>query len=79
MCLLNKGGSRSDAILQVGMTEQIHDRWRKQYGDKGTDQLNELKKLQQNNRERAFSNNDFRTCSLTESEFNSILNKEKNL
>ena len=47
--LVGQGIVRSDAIRQVGITEQTCYRWRKQYGGMGTDQLRELKKVQKEN------------------------------
>ena len=41
--------ARVDAIRQAGLTEQTYDRWRKQYGGIGTNQLKELKQLQKEN------------------------------
>ena len=38
-----------DAIRQVQITEQTFCRWRKQFGDMGTDQLKELKRFQKEN------------------------------
>ena len=40
---------RIDAIRQVRITEQTYYRWRKQYGEMGTDQMKELKRLQKEN------------------------------
>lgn len=40
---------RVDAIRQVQITEQTFYCWRKQYGNMGTDQLRELKRLQKEN------------------------------
>lgn len=31
-----------DAVRQIGITQQTHYRWRKQYGGMGADQLKEL-------------------------------------
>lgn len=36
-----------DAIRQIGVTEQTYYRWKKKYGGMGTDQLKELKHLQE--------------------------------
>ena len=47
--LCGQGMPRIDAIRQVQITEQTFYRWRKQYGGMGTDQLKELKRLQQEN------------------------------
>lgn len=41
--------ARVDAIREVRITEQTYHRWRKQYGGIGTDQLRELKRLQNEN------------------------------
>ena len=37
--LMGQGMSRLDAIRQIGIVEQTHYRWRKQYGGMGIDQL----------------------------------------
>ena len=42
--LVGQGQSRLDAIRSIG-----YYRWRKQYGGMGTDQVRELKRLQQEN------------------------------
>lgn len=47
--LVGQGMARVDAIRQVSITEQTYYRWRKQYGSMGTDQLKELKKVQNEN------------------------------
>ncbi len=47
--LVGQGMARVDAIREVRITEQIYNRWRKQYGGMGTDQLKELKRLQKDN------------------------------
>jgi len=47
--LMGQGMSRLDAICQIGVVEQTHYRWRKQYGGMGVDQLKELKRLQKEN------------------------------
>ena len=47
--LVGQGAARVDAIREVRITEQNYYRWRKQYGGMGTDQLKELKRLQQEN------------------------------
>ncbi len=47
--LVGQGMARIDAIRRIGITEQTYYRWRKQYGGMGTDQLNELKRLQKEN------------------------------
>jgi len=47
--LVGQGMQRVDAIREVCVTEQTDDRWRKQYGGMGTDQLKELKRLQKEN------------------------------
>lgn len=41
-----QGMPRLDAIRQIGVTEQTYYRWKKKYGGMGTDQLKELKRLQ---------------------------------
>ena len=40
---------RIDAIRLIGVSEQTYNRWRKQYGGMGTDQVKELKRLQNEN------------------------------
>lgn len=45
--LVGQGQSRLDAIRSIGIVEQTYYRWRKQYGGMGTDQVRELKRLQQ--------------------------------
>ena len=40
---------RIDAIRLIGVSEQTYNRWRKQYGGMGTDQVKELKRLQKEN------------------------------
>ena len=47
--LMGQGMSRLDAIRQIGIVEQTDNRWRKQYGGMGVDQLKELKRLQKEN------------------------------
>jgi transposase-like protein len=47
--LVGQGRSRLDAIRSIGIVEQTYYRWRKQYGGMGTDQVRELKRLQQEN------------------------------
>lgn len=42
-------GPAVEAVIDGGVTEQTYYRWRKQYGDMGTDQLKELKRLQKEN------------------------------
>ena len=44
--LVGQGMQSVDAIREVHIAEQTYDRWRKQYGGMGTDQLQELKRLQ---------------------------------
>ena len=44
--LTGQGMPRLDAIRQIGVTEQTYYRWKKKYGGMGTDQLKELKRLQ---------------------------------
>ena len=44
--LVGQGMPRADAIRQIGVTEQTYCRWRRNCGGMGTEQLNELKKLQ---------------------------------
>jgi len=47
--LTGQGMPRLDAIRQISVTEQTYYRWKKKYGGMGTDQLKELKRLQQEN------------------------------
>ena len=47
--LVGQGKAQIDAILEIGVVEQIYYRWRKKYGGTGTDQLKELKRLQKEN------------------------------
>ncbi len=47
--LVGQGQSRLDAIRSIGIVEQTYYRWRRQYGGVGTDQVRELKRLQQEN------------------------------
>lgn len=47
--LIGQGMPRNDAIRQVRITEQTYYRSRKQYCEMGTDQLQELKRLQKEN------------------------------
>ena len=47
--LTGQGMPRLDAIRQIGVTEQTYYRWKKKYGGMGTEQLNELKRLQKEN------------------------------
>lgn len=43
--LFGQGNARVDAIKYISFTEQTYYRWGKQYGDIGTNQLKELKKV----------------------------------
>ena len=47
--LLGQGMPRIDAIRQIGLTEQTYHRWKKKYGGMGTEQLKDLKCLQNEN------------------------------
>ena len=47
--LMGQGMSRLNAIRQISVVEQTYNRWRKQYGGMGVDQLKELKRLQKEN------------------------------
>ena len=47
--LMGQGMSRLDAIRQIGVVEQTYYRWKKKYGEMGTDQLKEFKRLQKEN------------------------------
>ena len=40
---------RLDAIRQISVTEQTYYRWRKNYGETGTEQLKELKRQKKEN------------------------------
>ena len=48
--LMGQGMPRIDAIRQIGVTEQTYYRWKKKYGGMGTEQLKELKRLQNGKR-----------------------------
>ena len=43
---MGQGMPRIDAIRQISVTEQTYYRWKKKYGGMGTDQLKDLKRLQ---------------------------------
>ena len=43
--LAGQGMARNDEIREISITEQTYFRWRKQYGEMGTDQLRQLKRL----------------------------------
>ena len=45
--LHSEGSTIADAIRQIGVSEVTFYRWRKEYGGMGTDQLKELKRLQE--------------------------------
>ena len=47
--LVGQGMARIDAIQQISIAEHTYYRWLKQYGDMGTGQLKELKRLQKEN------------------------------
>ncbi len=47
--LHSEGSTIADAIRQIGVSEVTFYRWRKEYGGMGTDQLKELKRLQEEN------------------------------
>ena len=47
--LTGQGMPRLDAFRQICVTEQTYYFWKKKYGGMGTDQLNELKRLQKEN------------------------------
>jgi putative transposase len=47
--MTGQGMPRLGAFRQIGMTEQTLYRWKKTYGEMATDQLKELKPLQQEN------------------------------
>ncbi len=40
---------RIDAVRQINVTEQTYCRWKKKYDGMGTEQLEELKRLQKEN------------------------------
>jgi putative transposase len=47
--LQGQGQSISDAVRQIGVTQQTYYRWRKQYGGMGRAQLRRLKELEKEN------------------------------
>jgi transposase len=47
--LMGQGMLRIDAIRQINVTKQTYYRWKKTYGEMGTEQLKELKRLQKEN------------------------------
>ena len=47
--LVGQGKARIDAIRSIGVSEQTYYRWRKQYGGMGSNQVQELKRLQKEN------------------------------
>ena len=47
--LIGQGKMPIDAIRLIGVSEQTYNRWRKQYGGMGTDQVKELKRVQKEN------------------------------
>ena len=47
--LVGQGMVSINLIRQIGVVEQAYYRWRKQYGGMGTAQLEELKRLQNEN------------------------------
>ena len=47
--LQGQGQLISDAVLQIGVTQQTCDRWRKQYGRMGREQRRHLKELEKEN------------------------------
>lgn len=46
---MGQGMPRSDAILQISVTEQTHFRWKQTCGGMGKEQLKNLKRLQKEN------------------------------
>ncbi len=47
--LQGQGMTTSDAVRQIGVTEQTFYRWRKQYGGMNREQLKRLKELEKEN------------------------------
>jgi len=47
--LQGQGMSVSDAVRQIGVTQNTYYRWRKLYGGMGRDQLKRLKELEKEN------------------------------
>ena len=47
--LQGQGMTTSDAVRQIGVTEQTFYRWRKQYGGMNREQLRRLKELEREN------------------------------
>jgi len=47
--LQGQGKSISDAVRQIGVTQQTYYRWRKEYGGMSRDQLKRLKELETEN------------------------------
>jgi transposase-like protein len=47
--LHGQGVSVADAVRQIGVTQQTHFRWRRQYGGMNRDQLKRLKELEKEN------------------------------
>ncbi len=47
--LQGQGMTTSDAVRQIGVTEQTFYRWRKQYGGMNREQLRRLKELEKEN------------------------------
>lgn len=47
--LQGQGMSISDAVRQIGVTQQTYYRWRKLYGGMGREQLKRLKELEKEN------------------------------
>jgi transposase-like protein len=47
--LQGQGSSVSDAVRQIGVTQQTYYRWRKEYGGMSRDQLKRLKQLETEN------------------------------
>ena len=47
--LQGQGVTVSDAVRQIGVTQQTYYRWRRQYGGMNQDQLKRLKELEKEN------------------------------
>ena len=47
--LMGQGMPQIDAIRQISVTEQTYYRWKKKYGGMGTEELEELRRLQKEN------------------------------
>ena len=47
--LQGQGKSVSEAVRQIGVTQQTYYRWRREYGGRNRDQLKRLKELEKEN------------------------------